>query len=171
MQIFLVGFMGSGKTHWGRLWSADNPFSFVDLDHTIEKEEGKTIAKIFEEKGEDYFRQLETTTLRSFGENENIIIACGGGTPCFNNNMQWMNEHGVTVYLRATPKQLANRLAKEQEQRPLLHSVDKHELENFIEQKLNEREAFYSEAQIIFDEENATVETIKEIINYQSYSA
>jgi shikimate kinase len=167
MKIFLIGFMGSGKTHWGRLWSADSLFSFVDLDHAIEKEEGKTIAKIFEEKGEQYFRELETSTLRSFNEDENIIIACGGGTPCFNNNMQWMNEHGVTVYLRATPKQLANRLAKEQEQRPLLHSVDKHELENFIEEKLNEREAFYSEAQIILDEENATVETIKEIINYQ----
>jgi shikimate kinase len=167
MRIFLVGFMGSGKTHWGRIWSSLHSFSFVDLDHSIEKEEGKSIAKIFEEQGEHHFRQLETTMLRSFEEHQNMIIACGGGTPCFNNNMQWMNEHGITVYLKATPKQLAVRLAKEQEQRPLLHSIDKHELENFIEQKLIEREPFYNQAQIILDEVNATAATFKEIINFQ----
>jgi shikimate kinase len=164
-KIFLVGFMGSGKTHWGRLWSEAYIFSFVDLDHAIEKENGKTIPKIFEEEGEDHFRKIETATLRSFTSAHNVIIACGGGTPCFHNNMHWMNENGITVYLRGTPQQLAERLIKEQQQRPLLHNVKEHELEDFIKRKLSERESFYNQAQIILDTKNITTETFKEIIN------
>jgi shikimate kinase len=172
MKIFLLGFMGSGKTHWGRIWSAAYQFSFVDLDHVIEKEKGKTIAKIFEEHGEDYFRKLETETLHSFHEHQNAIISCGGGTPCFNNNMQWMNEYGVTVYLKSTPKQLAMRLNNEQHKRPLLQNVDEHQLEDFIKEKLLQREPFYSEAQIILEAEEITKETFQRLLStiYPDYA-
>ena len=99
MKIFLTGFMGSGKTYWGRIWSRQLGLDFYDLDELIEKKEGKTISTIFEKEGEDHFRKLEATALKAFAETENGIIACGGGTACFNDNMQWMNEQGVTVFL------------------------------------------------------------------------
>ena len=166
MQIFLVGFMGSGKTHWGRLWSANNPFSFADLDDVIEKEQQTTIKKVFEEKGEIYFRDIETATLHSFTEHQNTIIACGGGTACFNNNMEWMNGHGITVYLRSSPKELAERLLSEKNHRPIIKDIHDNGLEDFITKKLSERESFYNRAKIILDTKGITVNTFKEIINY-----
>lgn len=166
MQIFLVGFMGSGKTHWGRLWSATNPFLFADLDAVIEKETGTTIKNIFDEKGENGFRDIETGTLHSFAQHTNIIIACGGGTPCFNDNMQWMNAHGTTIYLRSTAEQLAKRLLKEKDHRPVLKGITDNNLKDFIEKKLSEREPFYNQAKLILDTENITAETFKEITNY-----
>lgn len=103
-KIFIIGFMGSGKTYWGKKWARQSGLAFFDLDEEIEKQEGKTIAAIFEEDGEDYFRKIEATALRAFTNNKNCLISCGGGTACFNNNMQWMNEHGATLYLFATPQ-------------------------------------------------------------------
>jgi shikimate kinase len=166
MQIFLVGFMGSGKTHWGRIWSAVNPFSFADLDDIIEKEQGTTIKKIFEEKGEEYFRNIETATLRSFTQHPNSIIACGGGTACFNENMHWMNEHGTTVYLKSTPKELAVRLLSEKNHRPVIKDIHDDKLEDFIAKKLSERESFYSQAKIILDTKNITAATFDQIVNF-----
>ncbi|HEX2683637.1 MAG TPA: shikimate kinase, partial [Ferruginibacter sp.] len=98
-KIFLVGFMGSGKTYWGRIWAQAYQLAFYDLDEVIEQDQGKTVAEIFKTYGEDRFRQIEAGTLRSFSEKNNCIVACGGGTPCFHDNMQWMNEQGTTVYL------------------------------------------------------------------------
>src|SRR5438874_11559271 len=120
MQIFLVGFMGSGKTHWGKIWAEKYKFSFADLDEVIETAEKKPILKIFEEKGEEHFREIESATLRTLANDKKRIIACGGGTPCFHQNIQWMNENGITVYLKATPQQLAQRLINEKQKRPIL---------------------------------------------------
>lgn len=148
-KIFLIGFMGSGKTYWGKIWAQQSGLTFYDLDEVIEKEQGKTIAAIFEKDGEDHFRKIETIALRTFAETENCIIACGGGTACFNDNMQWMNEHGTTVYLSATPQYIFDRVLDDKEKRPLLHKHNEAELFFFIEQKLKEREPFYNQAQII----------------------
>jgi shikimate kinase len=118
-NIFLIGFMGSGKTYWGKQWAAEYNLSFHDLDTMIESETGKTVAEIFEEDGEEFFREKEKQLIRTFKFKDNCIVSCGGGTPCFNDNMQWMNEHGTTVYLAATPQYIYERIAEETDKRPL----------------------------------------------------
>lgn len=148
-KIFLIGFMGSGKTYWGKIWAQQNGLVFYDLDELIEKEQGRSIAAIFEKDGEDHFRKMETIALRSFAETENCIIACGGGSACFNDNIKWMNEHGATVYLSATPQYIFDRVLDDKEKRPLINKHNEAELFFFIEQKLKEREPFYTQAQFI----------------------
>ncbi|MEO6730129.1 MAG: shikimate kinase [Ferruginibacter sp.] len=144
--FFLVGFMGSGKTHWGKIWADANQFSFVDLDELIEKKAGKTVADIFDSQGEGHFRVLEAEALRTCAKMKNTIIACGGGTPCFNNNMRWMNDHGVTIYINCTSQEILQRVLSEKEKRPLIKKINPAELLFFIEQKVKERELFYMRA-------------------------
>jgi shikimate kinase len=163
-NIFLVGFMGNGKTHWGKLWAAESGLDFFDLDHVIEAEEQKTIATIFEENGEAYFRQKETDTLKTFAQKTNCIIACGGGTPCFNNNMQWMNEHGTTVYLAATPADIYKRVIGEQDKRPLIKNLSPEALLEFIEKKLQERAPVYNTAKIILPVTGINATTINTLL-------
>ncbi len=164
MLFFLNGFMGSGKSHWGRIWAANYKLGFIDLDEIIEMEEGKSVVDIFESKGEDYFRELEAKKLRETGELKNTIIACGGGAPCFKDNMKWMNDNGITVYISATPDEILRRLARGQEQRPLIKKLNQSELLFFIQQKLKEREPFYSQANIILPSADITERTFEEKI-------
>ncbi|MEO6251833.1 MAG: shikimate kinase [Ferruginibacter sp.] len=147
-KIFLIGFMGSGKSYWGKKWSRKYQFDFYDLDKVIEHDQQKTIATIFEKEGEEHFRLLETATLQTFSEKDNCLIACGGGTACFNDNMKWMNENGTTVYLSATPQYIYDRIYEEKDRRPLVSKLNQAELFFFIEQKLKEREPFYNQAKI-----------------------
>jgi shikimate kinase len=165
-KIFLIGFMGSGKTHWGRLWAQENALEFFDLDTMIEQQEQKTVEVIFDKNGEDYFRKKESALLKTFLKNDNGIIACGGGTPCFYDNMQWMNENGTTVYLKATPGQLLERVEDEKDKRPLLKKLNAAEIFFFIEQKLKEREPFYYHAKIILPVNELNTDSLKIIINY-----
>lgn len=148
-KIFLIGFMGSGKSYWGKKWAQQYGFDFYDLDQLIEAEHNKTIATIFENDGEDIFRQMETVELKKLAAKDKCIIACGGGTACYDNNMQWMNEQGVTAYLQASPQYIYERVLEETEKRPLIKKVSRAELLFFIEQKLKEREGFYNQATII----------------------
>lgn len=168
MKIFLVGFMGSGKTHWGSIWAKKNGLPFFDLDRIIEEQEKKTIADIFEFHGEDQFREKETVALKAFAEINEGIIACGGGTPCFYDNMRWMNEHGTTVYLDISPQTIYNRVSAEKDKRPLLEKVNKAGLLSFIEQKLKEREPFYKQAKIILPAEELNEQTIHSLITHNS---
>ncbi|MFM2359689.1 MAG: hypothetical protein RLY16_1682 [Bacteroidota bacterium] len=158
--------MGSGKTHWGKIWAATYKLGFIDLDEEIESVELKSVTDLFEAKGEDYFRTVEAKTLRNLGQLSNTIISCGGGTPCFADNMQWMNENGITVYLTATPEEILRRLLKgqQQQQRPLINKVNPAELLFFIEKKLKEREAFYQQANIILPSVDLTTDTFAEKI-------
>ncbi len=149
MNFFLIGFMGSGKTYWGKIWAQKKGLHFYDLDEIIEAKEGRSIATIFEKEGEEYFRKKETETLHTFSEKDNFVTACGGGAACFNNNMQWMNENGITVYLSATPQYILSRIKEEKDKRPLINKLNEAELLFFIEQKLKEREPFYNQAQLI----------------------
>ncbi len=151
MKIFLIGFMGSGKTYWGRLWAEKSGLDFFDLDEIIETEQQKTIAEIFSEYGEDHFRELETITLRKFENKNNIIVATGGGTPCFNNNIAWMNENGTCVYLQSLPENILKRLEGEKEKRPLIKDRKEEELLFYITEKIKERELFYKQATIILN--------------------
>lgn len=149
MKIFLVGFMGSGKTYWGKIWARQNGLTFYDLDDVIEQEYGNTIAWLFENKGEDYFRKLETETLHGFAEKDSCILACGGGTACFNDNMKWINKNGTSVYLSASPQYIFERVIPEKDRRPLIRKINTAELLYYIEQKLKEREPFYKQATFI----------------------
>ena len=164
-RIFLIGFMGSGKTHWGRIWAEKKQVNFFDLDKQIEKAAGESIADIFEKKGEEYFREIERHVLRKFEVRNNFILACGGGTPCFFENLQWMNEKGATVYLRATPSEILERVTAEIQDRPLLKKVNPSELLFFIEQKLKEREPFYRQAKYILDTDSLTITSLSEVLS------
>ena len=159
MTFFLIGFMGSGKTYWGKIWASIYSFTFIDLDEVIEKKEGKSIADIFDIKGENYFREIEAATLRNFEDLENTIIACGGGTPCFYENIEWMNTKGTTIYLYSTAQEILQRVLSEQDKRPLIKKMNKGELLFFIEQKLREREVFYNVATLTVASKEATEQT------------
>jgi shikimate kinase len=166
MLIFLVGFMGSGKTHWGKRWSQAYQIPFVDLDDAIETAEGKTIPDIFAVNGEAYFRDIETKILHGLSQQKNIIIACGGGTPCFHDNMQWMNKHGITIYVTAPAEVIMKRVMVQQDKRPLLKDMNPIELLAYIEQTIKIREPYYSQAKITLIEEDIDNETFQtEILN------
>ena len=168
MRIYLIGFMGSGKTHWGRLWAGVNELGFYDLDEAIEKTEQKSILDIFEKKGEDYFRKVESAELRKTDAYDNCVIACGGGTACFDNNIEWMNLHGLTIYLHAAPHELLDTIMKEKDKRPLLKKVNEAELLFFIEKKLEERKGFYEQAKLRLRVENLNEQIFKKIISSPS---
>ena len=150
-KIFLIGFMGSGKTSAGKRLAELLSFEFIDLDELIEKNEGKTISQIFQEEGEESFRKKEFAYLHSLSAKKKTVIAAGGGTPCFHSNMQWMMANGTTVYLKTDPEILFRRLKSEMTHRPLLKHNSEEELKNFISSKLRERESFYLSSKLIVD--------------------
>ena len=169
MRIFLLGFMGTGKTYWGRKWSAIHNIPFYDLDEQIEREEHATITEIFERSGEDYFRQKEAIKLRSVALHEPAIISCGGGTPCFFDNMAFMNDQGITVLLDASPAYMLENIRKEEGRRPLINNANEAELLFFIEQKLKERVPYYSRAKMILSApelEEGSFDKIIQTINW-----
>lgn len=163
-RIFLIGFMGTGKTHWGKIWAARHNYSFVDLDEAIEKNEQNTVAGIFETRGEDYFRQKEAIMLRTMDEYTNTIISCGGGTPCFFDNITWMNEHGTVVFLEATSAFILKNILTGENKRPLVKKLNEAELLFFVEQTLKERNGFYQQAGIILKAEDLQDTSIDSII-------
>lgn len=164
MQFFLLGFMGSGKSHWAKRWAARFQYDFYDLDDTIEAMEMMSIVDIFEQKGEIYFREKEAKLIRELKQFDKRIISCGGGTPCFHNNMEWMNNNGVTIYLSATPEYLLQHIMMETHKRPLVKEVNESELLYFITQKLQERAPIYSRAQITLDAATVTENTFGGIL-------
>ena len=163
MKIFLLGFMGTGKTYWGRLWAAQQNLHFFDLDTEIEKHTGLTIPQIFEQHGETFFREQERERLLSFEKEDNFILSTGGGTPCFYNNMQWMNENGLTIYLDTPLALLKERLIKEKMHRPLIKQLDEQGIEHFIETSIRKRKEYYSRAHIILSTESISDITFDEI--------
>lgn len=159
--IFLVGFMGSGKTTLGKKLAKKLEIGFIDLDAKISEVSGKTIPQIFDEEGEESFRKLEQETLRKLPLQEPAVVSVGGGTPCFIDNMQWMNTNGLTVYLKLNPKAILNRLlASNLSERPLLKELNDNELLTFIEEKLKEREPFYLSSKYHFDPLNESIEIL-----------
>jgi len=165
MRIFILGFMGTGKSHWGKLWAEANNMQFYDLDALIEEQEKASVVDIFEKAGEDYFRVKEASMLRDILKHDNCIISCGGGSPCFYDNMQCMNENGITVYLSATPQYILKNVLDEKEKRPLIKKVNEAELLFFVEQKLKERAPFYSQATLTLDAETLDVNSLSQIIS------
>ena len=143
--------MGTGKTTVGKLLAKALYLSFIDVDEFIENRYHKTIAAIFEEKGEAEFRKIEHRALQEISSFENVVISTGGGLPCFFDNMGLMNQTGITIYLRASVNELFNRLAADMQKRPLVKGKKADELSDFIETSLRKREPFYNRAKFIFD--------------------
>ncbi|MBO9632095.1 MAG: shikimate kinase [Chitinophagaceae bacterium] len=156
MRIFLIGFMGAGKTHWGKQVANRMGLPFYDLDELIVAQEGRSIADIFTENGEEYFRLAEKQTLEELVEKEDsMIISCGGGTPCFFNNIDFMKRYGIVVWLNTHVEVILQRLMKERMHRPLLKDIQDGDLRNHIIRKLNERRMYYEQADVIIDKEDS----------------
>lgn len=151
IRIALTGYMGAGKTTIGRILAKELDIPFYDLDWYIEERFHKTIAQIFADKGEEGFRNTERQMLHEVAEFENIVLSCGGGTPCFFDNMDYLNRQATTVYLKATPEVLFQHLKMGKTERPLLKNKTEDEMTRFIKESLVGREPFYNRAQHIFD--------------------
>lgn len=145
-RIILIGYMGAGKTTLGKALSQSLGLAFYDLDWYIESRMHRTVKQIFDERGEEGFRQIEHNMLHEVAEFENVVIACGGGTPCFFDNMEYLNGQGETVYLKCTPDVLYQHLKMGKTVRPLLLDKTPEEVRLFIDMQLRQREPFYSRA-------------------------
>ena len=146
VRIIIVGYMGSGKTTVGKALSKELGIPFYDLDWYIESRMRKTVPQIFAERGEEGFRKIEHNMLHEVAEFEDVIISCGGGTPCFFDNMDYMNGQGETVYLQASPEVLYDHLKMGKTERPLLKNKTPEEMRQFIAEQLEQRDPFYSKA-------------------------
>jgi len=151
MNLYLVGYMGAGKTTVGKLLARKLNRSFIDVDEFIENRYHKTIATIFEKKGESGFREIEHRTLQEISSFENVVVSTGGGLPCFYNNMDLLNQTGITVYLKVSVDGLIDRIAKGKQKRPLVREKSGEELRDFVEMNLEKRESFYNQSKFIFD--------------------
>lgn len=150
-RIILIGYMGAGKTTLGKELAKRLKLPFYDLDWYIETRMRKKVPQIFEEKGEEGFRKIEYNMLHEVAEFENVVISCGGGTPCFFDNIDYMNGQGDVVYLKGTPEVLYQHLQMGKGIRPLLQGKSKEELHAFITEQLAYREQFYMKANHVFD--------------------
>ncbi|HRN16706.1 MAG TPA: shikimate kinase, partial [Xylanibacter oryzae] len=151
VRIIIVGYMGSGKTTVGKALAQDMNITFYDLDWYIENRMHKTVSQIFAEKGEEGFRMIEHNMLHEVAEFEDVIISCGGGTPCFFDNMEYMNRQGDTIFLKATTEVLYGHLKMGKTERPLLKNKSAEEMQTFINEQLTKREPFYNKAKYTLD--------------------
>ena len=157
MLIYLIGFMGSGKTTAGKKLATQLGYKFVDLDLLIEEKYKITIPDIFDRFDEKAFRIIEHETLQETISFQDTIISTGGGTPCFYNNMEIINANGISVYLKLHPKSIQKRLLESKKKRPLILNKSSDELYEFIQIKLNERELFYQKAKYTIKAENLEI--------------
>ena len=150
-RIIIIGYMGSGKTTVGHALSQELGLPFYDLDWYIETRMHRTVKQIFDEKGEEGFRKIEHNLVHEVAEFEDVIISCGGGTPCFFDNIDYINRQGETVYLKCTTDVLYKHLKMGKTVRPLLLNKTPDEVKTFIEAQLKQREPFYAKAKHIVD--------------------
>lgn len=165
MKIFLIGFMGSGKTHWGQRLAAKLNLTFHDLDSLIIEKEKRSVAEIFAEKGEEHFRYREKEILETItAQQESFILSCGGGTPCFFNNIEFMKKNGKVIWLNTSVDVLKDRLQKERLSRPLIAEVDEDDLKRYIIRKLSERRMYYQQADVTVSEETTHLDELIKIL-------
>ena len=163
-KIYLIGFMGSGKSTAGKKLAAEIGWNFIDMDKKIEESAGQTIPEIFSGHGEAHFREVEINVLRELEHSENVVISTGGGAPCHSDNMIFMKQTGLTIYLRLTPSQLKTRLTDAKTERPLIKGLSGEDLLGFIEQKLSQRESVYNQAEITIDGFGIDYKNLMEVI-------
>jgi shikimate kinase len=172
-RIILIGYMGSGKTTVGKALSKETGMMFYDLDWYIESRMHKTVAQIFAERGEEGFRKIEYNMLHEVAEFEDVIISCGGGTPCFYDNIDYLNGQGDVCYLKATPEVLYKHLLMGKVERPLIKGKSPEELINFITEQVGKREEFYTKARYTldvslmdsFEKIKLSVDALRELLN------
>lgn len=165
-QIFLIGMPGSGKTYWGRQIAATFHYQFIDIDELLVEKHSSSITNLFARHGEDWFRQEEAAVLREIGvarDARNKIIACGGGTPCYKENISFMKANGCVVYMQASISILAQRLAAEKQLRPLL--AQEADLKMALQELLDKRIAYYEQAHVTVDAANLSLNTFEQIID------
>lgn len=165
MRIFLVGYMGCGKSRWGKIIAEHYQYRFVDLDTLIEERENASISKLFEMHGESGFRSCESSALHSVADEENIVISTGGGAPCFHDNMNEMNRLGLTLYIEATPELLRERITNSKTERPLVKSLSHDELLKYIGKHLKSRLPFYHLAKCKLTSGNLELSDFLEVID------
>jgi shikimate kinase len=146
MKIFLIGMMGSGKNYWMNKISGKLKLQKYDLDQLIEGVEDRSIQQIFKESGEEHFRKMESIVLKWFEDKDDFILATGGGTPCFYDNIDWMNAQGLTIWLDEPIDALAKRLVPEKTHRPLISKMSDKNIKTFLRNKIEERDSFYKKA-------------------------
>lgn len=153
MKLFLIGYMGCGKSSLGRKLAHRAGYTFVDMDNLIESREGASIADIFHYAGEEYFRRLEQNVIEELATmQDNVVVSTGGGVPAWQDNMERMNAVGETVYLRRTAKQIASRLSPHgRQKRPKLRGLNDEELVEFMTKNMAEREPYYAKARHIIE--------------------
>ncbi|MDR1592032.1 MAG: shikimate kinase [Prevotellaceae bacterium] len=164
-RIFLIGFMGCGKTTMGRYFAEQLQWQWIDLDRFIENYCRKTVAQIIAEYGEDYFRAVERDILLEVASAELTVISAGGGTPCFHNNMALMKASGLTCYLRCSTDVLTERLAQSIDSRPLMRNLQGQPLQMHVAELLEQRKIFYEQADIIIDWEKNTFKDTHKIFS------
>ena len=165
MIITLVGYMGTGKSHISNILSSKLNFKLFDLDQEISNKFELSIAEIFKNHGEIFFRKAEKETLNEIlSSEESVILSVGGGTPVYYNNMEILNNNSITIYLRANIGTLVQRLSKQKEKRPLIARISDEDLPEFIAKHLFERNIFYNKAQYVVDTDRKTPEEIVEEI-------
>lgn len=150
-RIILIGYMGAGKTTIGRALARELGIPFYDLDWYIESRMMKTVPQLFAERGEEGFRIVERNMLHEVAEFEDVVLSCGGGTPCFFDNMEYLNSQGETVYLKASPEVLYGHLKMGKVERPLLKNKTPEEMQQFIREQLTQRETYYLQAKHVLD--------------------
>jgi shikimate kinase len=164
MKIFLIGYMGSGKSTIGQLLSEKLGMDFIDFDKHIEQETGKTIPEIFDTEGEEKFRALEHEYLKNLLNKDHVVISLGGGTPCFHNNIELINKNGTSVYIEMSVDALLKRLSNARNKRPLIRNLNEVDMKYFIETNLEKRLPVYRQAHLSVCAENLSVEQLAEVI-------
>lgn len=164
MKIYLLGFMGAGKSYWGKQLADHWQLPYYDLDEVIVEAEEMAIADIFAIKGEDYFREKESLLLRELSKQDNFLISCGGGTPCFQENMDFMNEHGTTIWINPSVEAMVERLQRKKYKRPLIADLEGEDLVGFVEKKMAERLPFYQQSRHIISSDNISLDTFTQNI-------
>ncbi len=152
-KIYLVGLPGAGKSHSGRLLAAKLKWEFCDLDRMIESELQKTVGDIFEDHGEEIFRKMETEILHKTQKLKNTVISCGGGTAAFDDNMQWMQSNGLTIFLNPPIEKIIPRILKNEKKRPLFKGMKEGQLRKKLNEFIEKRGEFYSKAKIVWNNE------------------
>jgi len=165
MRVYLIGYMGCGKSRLGRFLSEHMGLQFIDMDDYIEERNYKTVPQLFADYGEDGFRERERKALEELSEFTDVVIATGGGAPCFFDNIDLMNKTGKTVFLNIDPAILADRLMNSKTERPLIKGKSREELVAFIDETLKKRKQFYSQAQFEITEPDFSLDRIQEMIS------
>ncbi len=164
-KVFLVGYMGAGKTSLGKRLANKLSLQFLDLDLYIEEREGYTVREIFQNEGESYFRKVEHSIIQSIcSDDTKWLVSTGGGTPCFHENMELMNSSGVTVYLKTSPEALHERLVKAKQKRPLLENRSNDEMLSYIQRHLIERMPYYEQSSITVDALSINAAKLQELV-------